>query len=403
MGLTVFLGSTPVGLLAYDRTRKVVSFRFAQSYVDLPERPVLSRFFEDFELNSGIEFVGQNFKPPNFFRNCLPEGALLKLVQAQVPQDYFREYHLLERLGPDLPGNVRLVDDMLDAEVDDLVLPEKEPVPIGSTRFSLAGLQLKLSVLMEADSRITIPVSGVGGRWIAKLPSREFPGLPENEHTMLHWAHLVGIAVPEHALCNVAQIINLPPNFEPAGKAALIIKRFDREGTKRIHQEDFAQVFNLAPEQKYASDVPDDVNYESIAHVVQQVCGQTDLEELLRRYVFMLLSGNADAHVKNWSLIYPDGRRPRLSPAYDLVCTGAYPMDRSLALEICGETNPYEITVDHFAQLAQKIGAEVDATTTLVTQFARKVRAAWSGLRATREWIEPLCAPIDKHLQNVQL
>ncbi|MGK7761226.1 type II toxin-antitoxin system HipA family toxin, partial [Marinovum sp. B10] len=37
-------------------------------------------------------------------------------------------------------------------------------------RFSLAGVQLKFSAVMEASGGLTIPASGVGGSWIVKLP-----------------------------------------------------------------------------------------------------------------------------------------------------------------------------------------------------------------------------------------
>ena len=45
--------------------------------------------------------------------------------------------------------------------------------------FSLAGVQLKFSAVQAARGGLTIPARGVGGSWIVKLPSREFPGVPE--------------------------------------------------------------------------------------------------------------------------------------------------------------------------------------------------------------------------------
>ena len=54
--------------------------------------------------------------------------------------------------------------------------------------------------------------------------------------------------------------------------------------------------------------------------------------EFLRRFVFNALIGNADMHLKNWSLIYPDRRAAMLAPAYDFVSTIAYLPDDRLAL-----------------------------------------------------------------------
>lgn len=45
---------------------------------------------------------------------------------------------------------------------------------------------------------------------------------------------------------------------------------------------------------------------------------------MIDRIVLNILVGNGDAHVKNWTFIYPDGSRPQLSPAYDIVPTVLY-------------------------------------------------------------------------------
>jgi serine/threonine-protein kinase HipA len=49
-----------------------------------------------------------------------------------------------------------------------------------------------------------------------------------------------------------------------------------------------------------------------------------DTREFLARTVAAILMGNTDAHLKNWALIYPDGRQPRLAPVYDCVCVAAF-------------------------------------------------------------------------------
>ncbi|WP_405233171.1 HipA domain-containing protein [Lentisalinibacter salinarum] len=40
-----------------------------------------------------------------------------------------------------------------------------------------------------------------------------------------------------------------------------------------------------------------------------------DASEFVRRLTSKALIGNADMHVKNWSVIYPDRRTARLAPA----------------------------------------------------------------------------------------
>ena len=68
-------------------------------------------------------------------------------------------------------------------------------------RFSLAGVQLKFSAMGDARGGLTIPARGVGGDWIVKLPSLQFPGVPENEFSMMTLARAVGISVPVVKLC----------------------------------------------------------------------------------------------------------------------------------------------------------------------------------------------------------
>jgi serine/threonine-protein kinase HipA len=404
MGLIVFLGTTRVGRLTIDRERKAVVFRFDQSYVEMPNRPVLSRYFEDFELNAGLEFWGEGVHPHSFFRNCLPEGALRNLVESEVPQWVFREYHLLERLGEDLPGNVRLVDDEAELDSDlaeDVILPKKEPPPAGSIRFSLAGFQLKISVMLE-DLRITIPVSGLGGKWIAKLPTEEFECLPENEYFMLLWAQEMGIEVPYFNLMKIGCMIDLPAGYQPQGENVLVVSRFDRPGPQRVHQEDFAQVFGLAPLMKYAGEVPEDIHYGSMGRVIRTLCGEKDFTEYVRRIVFMILSGNADAHTKNWSLVYPDGRMPRLSPAYDIVSTVVYKkLRRHIALPLLDETNPYEISYSHWAEFARFCDVDVEKTVEFVKDFSAKARAQWNKLCVSHKIPTAICSAIAEHLRNL--
>tara|TARA_R110002095_G_scaffold111930_1_gene97772 strand:- start:5506 stop:5865 length:360 start_codon:yes stop_codon:yes gene_type:complete len=91
--------------------------------------------------------------------------------------------------------------------------------------------------------------------------------------------------------------------------------------------EDFAQIFSVFPERKYER-----ANYRNLAEVIWTEIGAPGVTEFVRRLVFNALIGNADMHLKNWSLIYPDGRTPALAPAYDFVSTIAYIEDENMTL-----------------------------------------------------------------------
>jgi serine/threonine-protein kinase HipA len=180
--------------------------------------------------------------------------------------------------------------------------------------FSLAGVQLKFSAVKGAAGGLTIPTDGVGSSWIVKLPSAKFPNVPENEFAMMELARQVGIAVPETSLIPLSRISGLPSGIDAVGENAYVIKRFDRAANgERIHIEDFAQVFAVYPERKYER-----ASYRNIAEVLWVETGEAGIVEFIRRLVFNALIGNADMHLKNWSLIYSDRHHASLAPAYYL-------------------------------------------------------------------------------------
>ena len=74
--------------------------------------------------------------------------------------------------------------------------------------------------------------------------------------------------------------------------------------------------------------------------------------EFVRRLVFSVVIGNADMHLKNWSLLYPDRRTPVLSPGYDFVATLPYIPDDTLGLSFGGSRSLSEITPDQMRRFA---------------------------------------------------
>ena len=322
-------------------------FPFEQDHIDDADRPPLSLSFKG--QTGGLVTA---FRPvgrfPPFFSNLLPEGHLRTYLAAKAGVKPEREFFLMAILGADVAGavTIRPLDgEGLDIDLEhdpDGVRRDDETRQKGVLRFSLAGVQLKFSAVMEASGGLTIPAHGVGGSWIVKLPSAQFTAVPENEFVMLELARAVGLQVPSVRLVPVAEIRGLPPDAARMKGSALAVERFDRaRGGRRIHMEDFAQVFGLFPEDKYGYR-----SYANIASVLWADTGDADTYEFIRRLVFSVVIGNADMHLKNWSLLYPDGRTPVLSPAYDLVATLPYIPDDSLALTFGGSRSLNEITLD---------------------------------------------------------
>ena len=378
--LGVYLRDRRIGIinrLAGDRH----IFAFEQDYVDDTNRPTLSLSYKGQAggLVTAVRPVGRRLPP--FFSNLLPEGHLRTYLSEKAGVKPEREFYLMAVLGGDVAGAVTIKpmdgggrdDDQLHHD-DDHHHEDQEPKDV--LRFSLAGVQLKFSAVTEASGGLTIPAHGVGGSWIVKLPSTQFLAVPENEYVMLELARAVGIEVPAIQLVRVAEIHGLPPDAALIEGHALAVERFDRAaGGRRIHMEDFAQVFGLFPDDKYGSR-----SYANIAAVLWAETGDTGTYEFVRRLVFSVLIGNADMHLKNWSLLYPDGRTPVLSPAYDFVATLPYIPGDSLALTFGGSRSLDGITLDQVRRFTDTARMPMHPVWRIVRETAERTRTAWKAL-----------------------
>jgi serine/threonine-protein kinase HipA len=186
---------------------------------------------------------------------------------------------------------------------------------------SLSGVQRKISVGLTAD-RATLKVAIEGGHFILKPQAQTFPNLPENEHLTMRLAAAAGIQLPPCGLVHLRD-----------DSLAYIVRRFDRvPPSGKLLQEDFCQLAELAPKQKYEGSA------ELCARLVHRFASEPIVEalKLFRRVVFTWWSGNGDMHLKNFSLLRGAEGVYRLSPAYDLLCTSLVVQDEQLALSVGG-------------------------------------------------------------------
>lgn len=396
--LDVYLGRKHVGqlvLLSGERS----FFVFEKGYLSDQDRPVLSQSFFTGSGDLISETRTTRTKLPPFFSNLLPEGHLRTYLANRGGVKPAREFKLIELFGEDLPGAV-----VVSPHGKKNVLPEPQADKERYSsieqpyRFSLAGVQLKFSALAETTGGLTIPASGVGGDWIIKLPAQNFANVPENERAMLHLAGEIGISVPATHLVPLEKIDGLPELGFLAGNLALAVKRFDREEKRRIHIEDFAQVYNVFPSDKYGK-----VSYDNIANMIWILTGETGLLEFIRRLVFTILIGNGDMHLKNWSFIYVDGLTPELSPAYDFVSTIPYIPDDQLALNLAGEKNMNAIGLEHFRKLTRKSEVPEHLVLNSVWETVEKTFEKWNENKRVYDLPVVLRKRIDEHLSKIRL
>jgi len=291
--------------------------------------------------------------------NLLPEGALRAFLTQSLKTHSDNEFELFTWLGQDLPGALvanPVSPDAIPSYVlehsakADLIRPVLQDT---QNRFSLAGVQMKFS-MQEQDGRYQIAEAGALGDWIIKTPSTTHKHVPLNEYTAMRLAELVGIDIPDIRLIPMEQVEQLPHINLPNEPYAFAIRRFDRHNGQRIHMEDFAQVLSKYPQEKYLGG-----NYQQIAKVLYQYSkdGLHDVQQFARRLLVNILLANGDAHLKNWSLIYPDAITPTLSPAYDIVTTRVYMQnEQAFALNLGKAKDWYRADLVQFEYWADKSG-----------------------------------------------
>jgi len=196
------------------------------------------------------------------------------------------------------------------------------------SQLTVTGVQPKLSLNLadgvnkKEPKRFTIV--GLWGNYILKPPTEKYPQMPEVEDLTMHLAEIAKIHAVPHSLIRLK-----------SGQLAYITKRIDRVDKHKLHLEDFCQLTERQTEHKYLA------SYEQVAKALLKYSSNPglDLVNFSELVLFSFLTGNADMHLKNFSLIYDPTNGPVLSPAYDLLSTVLVNPkdDEDLALSLNGK------------------------------------------------------------------
>tara|TARA_B100000953_G_scaffold179946_1_gene148266 strand:+ start:968 stop:2197 length:1230 start_codon:yes stop_codon:yes gene_type:complete len=401
--LNVLLYGEPIATITNvgnDRTL----FAFMDSYINDESRPVLGLGFKDSLGGLLTSFKPTQNKLTPFFSNLLPEETMRNYLAERAGVNPAREFFLLWVLGQDLAGAITVEPADGEALPPNVHQGIEDKTKIDAPmRFSLAGVQLKFSAVQQANGGLTIPATGKGGSWIVKLPSSRFDAVPENEYSMMELARLLGMDVPETQLLSINQIANIPDGIGKFGDAfknaqAFVIKRFDRAGDQAIHIEDFAQVFGVYPQDKYKK-----ASMRNIAQVIGIEGQDEDIAEFTRRLVFNTLIGNADMHLKNWSVIYKDKRTASIAPAYDFVSTIPYIPDDSASLKVSRSKKFSDFTLDELSHLAAKAMLPEKLVLDTAKQTVACFHEVWAKEKAHLPLTKSVIEAIETHLRSIPL
>lgn len=256
-----------------------------------------------------------------FFEGLVPEGAARRLMSAELHVREDDWLAMLHACGLDCVGDLPITTGALPEppvyesvsteELRELFSRQASMAELnGSERLSLAGTQSKVGLAH-------IPEGALDSGWfrcltcaaathILKVGSKDkLNGL---EFLCTRAASLCGIESAEVHLIDF-------------GVSVLCSRRFDRTvgvgpnalQVKRLHQEDLTQAFGLTSGSKYA-----ELEGGSIRRIARFLYEQSDdamgdIRRLARLVCFNYAIGNCDAHLKNLSIMYGEGRySPRL-------------------------------------------------------------------------------------------
>lgn len=195
------------------------------------------------------------------------------------------------------------------------------------SQITVTGVQPKLSLDIVGENKQGLKrftIVGLWGSYILKPPTNNYPHLPEVEDLTMHLAAIAKINTVPHSLIRLQ-----------SGSLAYITRRIDRYKKGKLHMEDMCQLTERLTEDKYRG------SYEQIAKAILKYSENPvlDIVNFFEQVLFSFLTGNADMHLKNFSLINSPGIGFQLASAYDMVATALVNPadDEDLALTLNGK------------------------------------------------------------------
>ncbi len=318
-----------------------------------------------------------------FFSGLLPdEGARQRLAGA-LGISAGNAFGLLEVIGGECAGALSLypagsappssnddgVEFLSQPRLEDILGKLRERPLLGGeegVRLSLAGAQDKLAVCVEGDT-IGLAKGGRPTTHIIKPFIQALDGTVENELFCLRLAARLKLPAPAVEMRHGGTI------------PFLLVERYDRtlheDGTiTRLHQEDFCQALSVPPELKYEEE--GGPGTERSLDLIHRAAARPAADRLafLRALIFHYLVGNADAHGKNYALLYR-GKVAELAPLYDVVCTAAYPrLAKKQAMAIGGRSVPDTIQLKHWLTLVPETRGAQRLLIKDISELAGRIR-----------------------------
>jgi serine/threonine-protein kinase HipA len=142
--------------------------------------------------------------------------------------------------------------------------------------------------------------------------------------------------------------------------------------------EELAQVLNIPAASERAK--YERANFDTVASILGGLCGAEVVGEVITRIVFNVLIGNGDAHLKNWAVVYPDGRTPAISPIYDVLPTVLYMPADDMGLNLANSKQFEDVSVASFDRIGIRTGYGVTEARTAARVAVERILENWGSL-----------------------
>jgi serine/threonine-protein kinase HipA len=280
----------------------------------LPDTP------EDALVSLTMPVVGKSYHWKSLhpvFQMNLPEGFQKDVARATLgPVAVTDDFNLLAAVGGRSIGRVTLLPHGI---APDGATPDADLAAILSgkdcqQRFldRLRGLHVDaVSGVMPKHLERTHhdKATQVGQEWVIKTGPHDIPFLALNEWLTMRAAEASGLNIPEMRISD--------------DRSVLAVRRFDVIDQGFLGAEDFCSLKGLPPHRKYEG------TCEQLAKYLNEYVSPRNIiaarKRLFHLVAFNIAAHNADAHLKNYSLIYSGVRDVALAPPYDLITVTAYP------------------------------------------------------------------------------
>ena len=227
------------------------------------------------------------------------------------------------------------------------------------SQIAVTGVQPKISIDIEPVEKSRksqkFTIVGLWGGYILKPPSEHYVNLPEVEDLTMHLASLAKINTVPHSLIRLKD-----------DNLAYITKRIDRRNESKLHMEDMCQITERLTENKY------DGSYEQIAKAILKFSSNPVLDAInfYEQVLFSFITGNADMHLKNFSLINEPGLGYVLAPAYDMVATALVNKADKEEMALTLNAKKRKIKQEDFLQAFKRINLDNKIVDTMFKKFA---------------------------------